>query len=177
MDPRLQKLLDEQAIRRLLADYAHGCDRCDEALMAGVYADDSWDDHGHVKARGEDFARIMTGDLIPRTTRSLSHLLGQSLIEIDGDEARAETYFIAVTLSESDGTPMCNQLGGRYADQLRREGDAWKIVKRTAIRDWSISLRVEADSFAAAQLIPGARSAADPGVAVIGRAHRNPQGA
>jgi hypothetical protein len=176
MDAEVQEMLDHFRIRKVLAQYCRGSDRADETLMRSVYAQDSWDDHGIVQADGAEFSRVMCRMVID-TTDTMSHTLGQSLIEIDGDEARAETYFIAVTLSESDGTPMCNQLGGRYADQLRREGDAWKIVKRTAIRDWSISLRVEADSFAAAQLIPGARSAADPGVAVIGRAHRNPQGA
>ena len=30
-----------------------------------------------------------------------------------GDYARAETYYLAVTLSTVDGVPMCSQLGGR----------------------------------------------------------------
>lgn len=176
MDPRLQELLDERDIRRLLAEYAHGCDRCDSPLMAGVYAEDSWDDHGHLKATGSEFSRQMTQEIIPASTETLSHLLGQSLIEIDGDTARAETYFIAVTRSTVDGVPMCNQLGGRYADRLRREADGWKIVERIAIRDWSVSHEVRADSFVASRLTPGARGPNDPGVALMGLAYKNDQG-
>ena len=172
MDSALQELLDERAIRRVLALYAHGCDRCDTALMAGTYTADSWDDHGHVKADGAEFSRVMTQELIPGTTETLSHLLGQSLIELDGDEARAETYFVAVTRSTVDGVPMCNQLGGRYVDKLRRDGSEWKIAERICVRDWSVSLEVRADSFVSAQLTPGGRGAEDPGVALMGLAYQ-----
>jgi hypothetical protein len=176
LDPGLQTLLDERDIRRVLALYAHGCDRCDETLMASTYTADSWDDHGHVKAAGTEFSRIMTQELIPGTTETLSHLLGQSLIELDGDRARAETYFVAVTRSTVDGVPMCNQLGGRYVDRLRRAGPEWKIAERVCVRDWSVSLEVKADSFVSAQLTPGARGRDDPGVALIGLAYRAQQG-
>lgn len=176
MDPRLQELFDERDIRRLLAEYAHGCDRCDGALMASVYAADSWDDHGHLKASGAEFSRAMTQEIIPAATETLSHLLGQSLIELDGDSARAETYFIAVTRSTVDGKPMCNQLGGRYADRLRREAEGWKIVERVCIRDWSVSLEVTADSFVASQLTPGARGLEDPGVVLLGLAYQEQAG-
>lgn len=172
MDSDLQELLDERAIRRLLAAYAHGCDRCDEALMASVYSHDSWDNHGNVKASGAEFSRVMTQEIIPASCETLSHLLGQSLIEFDGDSARAETYYLAVTRNTVDGMPMCNQLGGRYVDRLRREADGWRIVERVCIRDWSVSLKVDADSFAKAQLTPGDRGPEDPGVALLGLAHR-----
>ncbi|MBW8785179.1 MAG: nuclear transport factor 2 family protein [Novosphingobium sp.] len=172
MDPRIQELLDEREIRRLLAEYAHGCDRCDEALMASVYAEDSWDDHGLNKATGPEFARIMTQEIIPATCETLSHLLGQSLIELDGDAARAETYYLAVTLSTVDGVPMCNQLGGRYVDRLERVGGRWEVKHRVCMRDWSVSLEVKADSFANSQLTLGRRDAEDAGVKTMRLAHR-----
>jgi len=171
MDPELRALLDERAIRRVLAEYAHGCDRCDGALMASVYADDSWDDHGRLKARGADFAHAMTTEIIPGSTETLSHLLGQSLIELDGDMARAETYYMAVTRSTMDDVPMCNQLGGRYVDRLRREPNGWKIVERICLRDWSISHEIKADSFVASNLISGTRGPEDAGVALLGLAY------
>jgi hypothetical protein len=171
MDPRLQMLLDERDIRRLLAEYAHGCDRCDGALMGSVYAPESWDDHGNVKASGQEFARVMTEEIIPASCETLSHLLGQSLIEIDGDSARAETYYIAVTRSVVGEVPMCNQLGGRYVDRLERSDGAWKVSHRVCVRDWSVSLEVQTDAFAKSGLTPGARGPGDPGVALLGLAH------
>src|SRR3974390_288727 len=102
MDPRIQEMLDHHDIKRTLAEYCHGCDRCDEPHMASVYRQESWDDHGHIKAPGPEFARLMTADIL-RRTQTLSHLLGQSLIKVDGDEAGAETYFLAVFRETHDG--------------------------------------------------------------------------
>jgi hypothetical protein len=84
VDPRLQQMLDEHEIRRLLAEYVHGCDRVDAALLASVYWPDSWDDHGITQAPGPEFASIMTRR-ISNECEVLWHLMGQSLIRIDGD--------------------------------------------------------------------------------------------
>jgi hypothetical protein len=173
MDKRLQLLLDERDIRRLLAEYVHGCDRGDAAVMGSVYAPESWDDHGRVKAPGPEFSQVMTDKLIPESCETLSHLLGQSLIEIDGDTAKSETYYIAVTRSTNEGVPMCNQLGGRYIDSLERIDGEWKVKQRVCLRDWSISLEVNADTFLEARLTPGARSGQDPGVALLGLAYQD----
>lgn len=171
MDPRIQEMLDHHDIKRTLAEYCHGCDRCDEAHMASVYLKDSWDDHGHIKAPGPEFARVMTADVL-RRTNSLAHLLGQSLIEVKGDEAGAETYFIAVFRSTMEsGAELCNQLGGRYVDKLRREKGRWLIKHRVVVRDWSISLPVEQDFVAGEGLTNGARSNADPSYAALGFTH------
>lgn len=171
MDPRLQAMLDHHEITQTLAEYCHGCDRCDEAHMSSVYLEDSWDDHGSVKATGAEFARIMTARIL-RDTETLSHMLGQSLIQVDGDEAGAETYFLAVMRNtNADGQPGCHQLGGRFVDRLVREEGKWRIKERVVIRDWSLSTPVEEDYFAAAQLRDGFRSSADHSYAVLRRRH------
>ena len=171
MDARLQRMLDHYEITQVLAEYCRGCDRVDPRHMAGVYIEDSWDDHGATQAPGPAFARIMTGR-IARETDTLAHLLGQSVIHVDGDEAGAETYVIAVTrATRADGRRLCNQLGGRYVDRLVRQDGQWKIKHRTAVRDWSISLNVEEDSYLLARLTEGQRSAADPSYTALARQH------
>ena len=106
MDPRIQEMLDHYEIRKTLAEYCHACDRADEAMMSGVYTrDGSFDDHGHVKAPGPEYARIMTGLILERT-EAISHVLGQSLIRVEGDTAAAETFFIAfMRLVGQEGMP------------------------------------------------------------------------
>ncbi|MDB5725138.1 MAG: nuclear transport factor 2 family protein [Novosphingobium sp.] len=171
MDARLQEMLDHHEIRILLAEYVHGCDRADAAHMGSVYWDDSWDDHGITQAPGPEFARVMT-ERILTDSDTLSHLLGQSLIKVDGETAGVETYFIAVTtVIAADGTRSCNQLGGRYVDRLERREGQWKVKHRIAMRDWSISLTVEQDSYIRANLTPGQRSQQDPSYAALGIAH------
>ncbi len=177
MDPRLQELLDHQAIVRLMAEYAHACDRCDTERMVACYWEDSWDDHGTAQDVGPAFARKMSEQIIPSSCQTLSHLLGQSLIEIDGDTAGAETYYIAVTLdTAADGEPRCSKLGGRYVDRLEKRGGEWRIKHRTCLRDWSLSLRVDEDYFAHAQLKPGHRTGEDMSYPVLGWRHGAPTG-
>jgi hypothetical protein len=167
----LQEMVDHFQIRKVLAEYSRGCDRADEPLMASIYAADSWDDHGTVKAPGAEFSRIMCAQVKERT-ESLSHLLGQSLISIDGDSAGAETYFIAVARDTAeDGTPMCNQLGGRFVDQLIRENGRWKVKHRKVLRDWSVAIPLHHDWVLSNTLTPGERSNADHSYAVLGQVH------
>lgn len=171
MDSRLQELLDHHDIRKLLCTYCHGCDRGDAERMAGVYCDDSWDDHGAYKLDGKAFAAMMTMQ-IAETTQGCSHQLGQSLITVQGDRAGAETYFIATVRDVAkDGQKLLNQLGGRYVDTLQRENGAWKIKKRICVREWSISHRVAEDWLEGAGFVKGERSGNDPSFAVLGFSH------
>ena len=55
----------------------------------------------------------------------------------------------------TDGSKVGNLIFGRYVDELRREGDAWKILKRVCVRDWSISLDVEKDWLENANFVGG----------------------
>lgn len=171
MDERLQEMLDHYEITKTLRDYCRGCDRCDEPLMGSVYAEDSWDEHGAVQGPGLEFTRVMTAK-IHATTETLSHLLGQSVITVNGDEAGAETYFLAaMRRTRDDGVKLCGQLGGRYVDRLRREHGRWRIEHRIVVRDWSFTIPVHEDWTADSGLREGHRSDEDPSFAVLGTVH------
>ena len=167
---RLQELWDHHQIRELLATYCHGCDRGDEVLMASTYCEDSWDDHGPRKMPGGRFA-FETVEESLETTRVVSHLLGQSLIRVTGDEAGAETYFIATVIypaRERGATETLNQLGGRYVDTLAREDERWLIRKRICVREWSISHPIERDWLAGRGFVDTARGQDDVSNAALG---------
>lgn len=171
MDPRLQEMLDHYEITKTLAEYAHGCDRCDEPRMASVYHADSWDDHGMFKAGGKQFAREMCAHIL-ETYECMYHLHGQSIITVTGDEAGAETYFFAAALAKGeDGKMICSQLGGRFVDRLVREDGVWLIKHRMVMRDWTIALPVEQDWEPARTLTWGKHSNEDPAFAALGRVH------
>lgn len=172
MDPRLQELLDHHEIRQLLATYCHGCDRADEVEMASVYCAESWDDHGRYKMPGQEYAPICVRESV-ETTRVVSHMLGQSLIRVDGDEGGAETYFIATVVYPDRGEgDMLNQLGGRYVDSLRRENGAWKVRKRLTVREWSVSRPITSDWLAGAGFIQTRRGPSDASYEALGLTHR-----
>jgi ketosteroid isomerase-like protein len=170
MDARLQEMLDHHEIKKTLAQYCIASDRCDEPRMADVYLEDSFDDHGTIKAPGPEYARRMTASIL-RSSESMYHLLGQSTIRVDGDVAGAETYFLAVSRTREDGMSYVNQLGGRFVDTLHRDGDRWRIKHRKVLRDWTISLPLERDWESAQLLTPGERSNDDPCFAVLGLVH------
>jgi hypothetical protein len=171
MDERVQEMLDHHEIRKTLSEYCQGADRCDRERMGSVYLEDSWDDHGMVKATGPDFARIMSAQ-IWQTSRSMYHLLGQSIINVRGDEAGAETYFLAASqVEEDDGSVTTNQLGGRFVDTLRRENGGWLIKHRVVVKDWTLAFPGQQPWVPAESLVPGERSDTDPAFAVLGRVH------
>lgn len=176
MDQRLQEMLDHHEIRKTLALYCHACDRGDAELMGSIYTDEgSFDDHGIVKGPGQYYAREITA-MIESTTHVISHTLGQSLIEVDGDTARAETFFLAFMTADGEGAPRLSQLGGRFVDHLDRVGSGWKVRRRIAVHDLSITHQIEEDFLASNGLVRGSRDAADPGVALFGLAHRQSAG-
>ena len=172
LDPRLQDMLDHHEIRQLLATYCHGCDRGDEVEMAGTYAADSWDDHGPRKMEGRRFS-IETVEESLRTTKVVSHLLGQSLIKVDGDTAGSETYFVATVIYPGrNGTAdMLNQLGGRYVDRLVRQDGQWRIQERICVREWSASHPLERDWLAGRGFEETRRGAEDHSYATLGLHH------
>ena len=171
MNPTLQEIVDHHEIRKLLSTYCHGCDRGDEQRMARVYSDNSWDDHGTYKGPGKQFAKQLMG-LLAEDPQTIVHLLGQSLIKVHGDEAGAETYFLASAVAvNKEGREVANLLSGRYVDSLIREAGSWKIHKRVCVRDWSISLDVAKDWIEKGTFIQGEMSGRDPSYAILGLKH------
>ena len=89
----IDRLAAKLEIAELLARYCRGIDRLDTELIASVYHEDAYDDHGTFKGSGKEFARQVIGGL-SRYERTM-HFLGTSLIEVEGNLAHGETYCVA----------------------------------------------------------------------------------
>jgi SnoaL-like domain len=171
MQKALQEIVDHHEIRKLLSVYCHGCDRGDQHRMAGVYLEEAWDDHGTYKGSGKGFAKQVMSNLASQRQK-LVHLLGQSLIDVNGDEAGAETYFLASNVkADKDGHDVVHLLSGRYVDTLRRENGQWKIAKRICVREWSMSIDKEEDWLEHSNFVDSRMSGEDPSYAVLGLTH------
>lgn len=167
----LTEMLEHYRITRLIAEYCHGCDRGDEARMAGVYAAESWDDHGNKKMPGAEFAAAIMAERAARDD-AISHHLGQTQIRLDGDSAGAETYFLAtVQVRGRRGDVTIHHMGGRYVDDLVREDGHWRIKRRLTTRDWSYSIPVEEDFIGTLEFIPGQTTGADVSFQALGLKH------
>jgi len=153
-----QTLADRAAITDLLALYCRGVDRMDEATLRSIYHDDATEDRGAglFIGRAQDWVAWTLG-LLPVFAMTQHNVL-QTLIELDGDVAEGETYFIAyhrfaasdpAQVAEAASAPSAVEdelewpegetellLAGRYLDRFERRDGAWKIAYRRMVCDW-----------------------------------------
>ena len=133
-DPAVQALVDKQAILEVIYRYCRGADRLDAELMRSAYHDDGFDDHGHIKASRDEYVETVMGVLRERYL-STSHTIGNVLVELDGDTARSEAYYIAVHTHEPDGVLTQDTVYGRYIDRFERRDGRWAIAHRAVVID------------------------------------------
>jgi hypothetical protein len=171
MDASLQELLDHHEIKKLLNTYCHGCDRLDAGRMVTVFHSDSWVDHAADHCPGPEFVDASMAAQQAHTSM-VSHLLGQSQIEVKGEQAGSETYFfVALRGSAQTGPKLLTFMGGRYVDTFAKDAGQWKIKKRVCVRDWSYTQAVEQDYLETVPFIDGTWSGDDPSYAALGIKH------
>ncbi len=158
MTVRLQEMLDRDAIRNCLMRYARGIDRCDRAVLQSVYWEDAIDNHGTFNGPALEFVDY----LLPRLAKTVytSTFLGNILIDLQGDFANVETYFLVRMRVAPDG--MDTVTAGRYLDRMARRGGEWRISVRQLIIDWYQDHRPLAEEPPARTPVSGARQPTDP---------------
>ncbi len=123
----LRYLRDRQEILDCVASHARGCDRHDSELLSSVYLEGGFDEHGFAVNPGPEYHVWANEQHSRGSLHNLHHITHQS-VEIDGDEAHAETYVIGLFLN-TDGVT-ARLLTGRYIDRLERRDGKWGIVIR-----------------------------------------------
>lgn len=135
MSNTVARLLDREAIRDCLARYCRGIDRRDEAMLRSAYWPDATDQHGAYSGSAEGFLQWALAALT--RNRGSVHTTGTQLIELDGDRAAVETYFMALQRDEGrDGVLSEVALWGRYLDVFEKRHQDWRIKERTVVYDW-----------------------------------------
>lgn len=124
----VQELLDRQAILDCLHRINRGIDRDDVDLVASCYHPDAVDDHGFYVGSGRGMAEwAIAGHT---ESPSSQHHITNHLVELDGDSAHAETYFLAVNRQPSGAVTIAC---GRYTDRFERRNAEWRIAARVCI--------------------------------------------
>ncbi|WP_196248785.1 nuclear transport factor 2 family protein [Rhodococcoides fascians] len=132
----MREIIDKQDIHDLLMRYCRGCDRGDEALIASCYHEGGVDDHGDFVVAAEDVAPLFV-KLAARSPYGSMHFIGNELIEIEGDTAFAETYFMAIKDIARGDDRFLRIRAGRYVDRLERRDGRWGIVERVLADEWN----------------------------------------
>jgi hypothetical protein len=120
-------------IQQVLYRYCRAVDRGDAALLESVYHPGAIDNHGAFHGTGAEFAAMLV-PLMDASPRVGQHHITNILIDLTGDEADVEGYFMALHPAP-DGSHI--PVNGRYLDRFERRDGRWAITERTVVVDWS----------------------------------------
>ncbi len=127
----LQEISDRLEIQELLISYSHCVDTHDWEGWEKVFTGDAIIDYtemggprGNVKE-----TRAFLESTMPMFS-STQHMLGNTVLEFDGDEARARTICHNPMVLDRDGKPHIFVCGLWYRDVLVRTPEGWRIKDR-----------------------------------------------
>jgi hypothetical protein len=132
----VQQLLDRQAIADVVLRYCRGIDRLDLELVRACYHPDATDEHGTFTGTRDEYVEWVAG-ILERFTGTM-HVVANQLIEVDGEQARSETYGVAYHWGDPPDDHRRNfTTGFRYVDRFERRDGEWRIARRVAVREWT----------------------------------------
>lgn len=130
---RLDGLLDKQQITEALTRFSRGMDRLDRALYLSAFHEDAQMAAGPFVGLASEcvdwaFSMHEAGQILTH------HNLLNITIDLDGDTAHTETYYLFVARNKDESLV---QAGGRYIDRFDRREGQWKIALRTNVVEWA----------------------------------------
>ncbi|GAB3079813.1 hypothetical protein GCM10027053_50270 [Intrasporangium mesophilum] len=137
MDP-LQLLLDEREIRLVLYRRARATDSRDLEGALACYHEDSTEDHEGFDGPVREYLATASPVFVGQSPVDVNfHLIGNTDISIDGDDAHCESYFICALTATENGTSRDYLNAGRYLDHFTRRDGVWRIQHRQCVYEWS----------------------------------------
>ena len=132
--PGAEEIAHRGAISEVLAVHSRGLDRNDAGLLKCAYWPEAEVDYGSFKGSAHQFADLV-GPALAAVYELTQHLLGQSVVAIQGSGATTETYVYARHLLRGGSEEL--SFAGRYLDELELRRGQWKILHRRVVMDWS----------------------------------------
>ena len=123
---------DRLAIREPLARHAHASDGVDAEARSDVFTDDGVFAASGPALRGR--AQLLAAQR-PANAADLRHRTNSTVIEGDGESARAATYLAVFDAAAGPAEPPRIWLTGVCYDTLRKVGGRWKFACRNLVRD------------------------------------------
>jgi hypothetical protein len=140
----LDALLHKEAIREQLYKYCRAVDRGDKVLMRQIYHPDATDQHGVFNGPASEFVELNIDEVMPGM-KLTQHLIGNILIELNGNFAKVESYVYAShRVDQADGAYDL-VIWGRYLDIFEQRNGEWKIASRQCTFDGIRNDKASAD--------------------------------
>jgi len=131
----LDELVARQEIVELVYRYAHAIDRIDCDLLESLFVPGAMLHYGLFDGPASE---LVAARRAGRPGFVLTHhQIGNVLVRIDGDRARAQSYLSAVHQAVRGGRLRDEHVRARYLDRLERRGGRWLFAERTLVYDWS----------------------------------------
>jgi uncharacterized protein (TIGR02246 family) len=130
---------DRREIERLIAAYAHAVDARDVERIVDLFtAEAEIDYHGREPGAGTDAIRAFFSTALREgpggRSGASTHLMSNTLLDLDGDRAQAQTEAVAFLAAE--GGDSVTLRGLRYTDRFVRTGGGWRIAYRQHRCQW-----------------------------------------
>jgi hypothetical protein len=113
---------DKQEIYDQIMRYSRGVDRCNQDLIQSTYPT-------------YPAAGVVAYSL--KNTMTMMHFVGNCLIEVDGDDAESETYFVSYHRIDRDGVEHLRMRGARYLHLWKRVDGRWITTDREMLDEWN----------------------------------------
>jgi 3-phenylpropionate/cinnamic acid dioxygenase small subunit len=128
---------DRSAILDVVAAYATALDTKDWMLLESLFTADARVQMGGSVGTATGATQIAA--LLRTTLEPLDatqHLLGNSVVRIDGDDAEHAAYVQGQHVRHDAPGGELYVVAGRYDDRLRRTPDGWQFTSRSLTRMW-----------------------------------------
>ncbi|WP_445165510.1 nuclear transport factor 2 family protein [Mycolicibacterium sp. Dal123E01] len=123
------RLRDERAIERALILLARAMDDRDWATMAEIIADNAEGDFGTGRVAGSTAIIELIRGFLDKCGPT-QHLLGNIIVDVDGDVATSRAYIRDVHLNSAADPSTRFYTLGDYHDVWRRSGNGWRLAER-----------------------------------------------
>lgn len=134
IETEVRDYVARREICRALMAYMRGQDRLDPDLQLTAFHEGADVDCGLLRGNGTEFTNFAQTFLAGM--EGSQHLIGQVDLDVQGDHASGEVYFLGWHRMIEDGEPFDLIMAGRYIDEYACRAGRWAIVRRREIIDW-----------------------------------------
>jgi uncharacterized protein (TIGR02246 family) len=126
---RIQRLEDLMAIHQLFVDYGRHLDAGDIDAYASLFAEDGEVLLGPLgRAKGRAAIRELMTRVLAGRVGSSYHIISSPQVALDGDRATATVMWTVIARTADGGVALT--MIGHHVDEVRRERDGWRFVRR-----------------------------------------------